>query len=81
MKAKSFDQKFEEGKSVIDDLDLSKACRPLQELKQVKIDLPVWMIMSLEKEASRTDETLQSLIRLWLAQRVADLETDPDIME
>ena len=75
MKAKSFDRKFEKGTSVIDDLDLSKARRPLQELEQVSIDLPVWMIAGLNDEAARTDSTWQSLARLWIAQQLTGLGT------
>ena len=50
MKAKDFDKKFDEGKSVVKHLDLAKARRPEQEQKRVNVDFPLWMIHSLDKE-------------------------------
>ena len=70
MKAKALDKKFDEGKSVIEDLDLSKARRPNQEQKRVNVDFPVWMIQSLDKEAKRLGVPRQSIIKIWLAERL-----------
>jgi hypothetical protein len=38
MKAKTFDRVFDEGKSIVDQLDLSKARRPKLEQKRVNVD-------------------------------------------
>ena len=71
MKAKSIDKKFDENKSdIIDDLDLSTIKRPNQAQKRVNVDFPVWMIESLDKEASRVGITRQSIIKVWLAERL-----------
>ncbi len=70
MKAKDFDKIFDAGQSIIDDLDLSKARRPEQEQKRVNVDFPVWMIQSLDKEARRLGVPRQSIIKLWLAERL-----------
>jgi len=70
MKAKDFDKKFDEGKSVINHLDLSKARRPEQEQKRVNVDFPLWMIHSLDKEAKRLGVPRQSIIKIWLAERL-----------
>ena len=70
MKAKDFDKKFDEGKSVIKHLDLSKARRPEQEQKRVNVDFPLWMIHSLDKEAKRLGVPRQSVIKIWLAERL-----------
>jgi len=70
MKAKDFDKKFDEGKSVIKHLDLSKARRPAQEQKKVNVDFPLWMIHSLDKEAKRLGVPRQSVIKIWLAERL-----------
>lgn len=71
MKAKSFDKKFNENKSdIVGDLDLSTARRPNQEQKRVNVDFPTWMIESLDKEASRLGVTRQSIIKVWLAERL-----------
>ena len=70
MKAKEFDRKFDEGKDVIDLLDISKAKRPLQEQRRVNVDFPTWMIQRLDKEARRLGVTRQSIIKVWLAERL-----------
>jgi hypothetical protein len=70
MKAKELDKKFDEGKSVMGHLDLSKARRPNQEQKRVNVDFPLWMIQSLDKEAKRLGVPRQSIIKIWLAERL-----------
>lgn len=70
MKAKKFDADFDSGKNVTKALDLSKARRPLQTQKRVNVDFPTWMIESLDKEASRLGVTRQSIIKVWLAERL-----------
>lgn len=70
MKAKSFDAKFDKGEDVTGALDLSKARRPLQEQRRVNVDFPTWMIDSLDREASRLGVTRQSVIKVWLAERL-----------
>ena len=70
MKAKDFDKKFDEGVSIVKHLDLSKARRPKQEQKRVNVDFPLWMIQSLDKEARRLGVPRQSVIKMWLAERL-----------
>ena len=70
MKAKELDKKFDEGKSIIKNLDLSKAVRPNQEQRRVNVDFPLWMIQSLDKEAKRLGVPRQSIIKIWLAERL-----------
>lgn len=71
MKAKGFDKKFDDNKSeIIGDLDLSARKRPNQTQKRVNVDFPTWMIESLDKEASRLGVTRQSIIKVWLAERL-----------
>jgi len=70
MKAKELDKKFTEGKSVLEHLDLSKAIRPNQKQKRVNVDFPLWMIQSLDKEAKRLGVPRQSIIKIWLAERL-----------
>jgi hypothetical protein len=73
MKAKKFDSDFERGKDIINSLDLSKIRRPNQVQKRVNVDFPMWMIDSLDKEASRLGVTRQSIIKVWLAERLENL--------
>ena len=70
MKAKKFDADFDSSKDVTDALNLAKARRPLREQKRVNVDFPAWMIESLDKEASRLGVTRQSIIKVWLAERL-----------
>ena len=70
MKAKELDKKFDEGKDILKHLDLSKARRPNQEQKRVNVDFPLWMIHSLDKEAKRLGVPRQSIIKIWLAERL-----------
>lgn len=70
MKAKKFDTNFDSGKNISDSLDLSKIRRPNQEQRRVNVDFPTWMIDSLDKEATRLGVTRQSIIKVWLAERL-----------
>lgn len=70
MKAKKFDADFDSGKDVTAALDLSKARRPQQKQRRVNVDFPDWMIESLDREASRLGVTRQSIIKVWLAERL-----------
>ncbi len=71
MKAKTIDKKFDDNKEdILDDFDLSKARRPNQEQKRVNVDFPTWMIASLDKEAKHLGVTRQSIIKVWLAERL-----------
>ena len=71
MKAKAFDKKFDDNVTdIIDALDLSTVRRPNQLQKRVNVDFPTWMIESLDKEASRLGVTRQSIIKVWLAERL-----------
>ncbi len=70
MKAKQFDKAFDEGKDITGFLDLAKARRPHQEHKRVNVDFPAWMVKSLDKEAKRLGVTRQSIIKVWLAERL-----------
>ena len=71
MKAKEFEQQFDEGVvDIIASLDLSKAKRVMQAQKRVNVDFPTWMIDSLDREAGKLGVTRQSIIKVWLAERL-----------
>ncbi len=70
MKAKDFDKKFDEGKDVSIHLEMSKVRRPEQEQKRVNVDFPLWMLQSLDKEAKRLGVARQSIIKVWVAERL-----------
>ena len=70
MKAKDFDKKFDKGQDISQYLDIKKARRPVQEQKRVNVDFPLWMIQSLDREAKRLGVTRQSVIKVWIAERI-----------
>ena len=73
MKAKNFDKKFDDNKQdVINDLDLSTIKRPNQKQKRINVDFPSWVIDSLDREARRVGVTRQSIIKLWLVERLEE---------
>ncbi|MCL5883729.1 MAG: CopG family transcriptional regulator [Actinobacteria bacterium] len=55
---------------MIDYLELQKARRTSQEQKRVNVDFPQWMIHSLDREAKRLGVTRQSIIKVWVAERL-----------
>ena len=73
MKAHEFDIKFESDDDILDDLDLSNIKRPTQKQKRVNVDFPTWMLDSLDREASRVGVTRQSIIKIWLAERLENV--------
>lgn len=73
MKAKDFDKKFDDNKvEIIEDLDLSTTKRVNQTQKRVNVDFPIWVVDCLDKEASRVGVTRQSIIKLWLVERLEE---------
>jgi len=70
IKAKEIEKKFDEGEDISKYLDISKARRPKQEQKRVNVDFPLWMIHLLDKEAKRLGVPRQSIIKVWVAERL-----------
>jgi len=68
MKAKDFDRKFDTGENISEHLDLTKAKRPGRAHKRINVDLPEWMVASLDQEAKRLGVTRQSIIKVWIAE-------------
>ena len=78
MKAKEFDAKFDEGvEDILDDLDLSTARRVNQDTKRVNVDFPAWVVESLDREAARIGVTRQSIIKVWLVERLKEEANTP----
>jgi len=70
MKANEFDKQFDAGKDITKYLDMSKARRSGQQHKRVNVDFPLWMIHLLDKEARRLGVPRQSIIKVWIADRL-----------
>jgi hypothetical protein len=72
MKATEFDQLFDDNEEdIMAHLDLKNARRPNLEQRKISVEIPLWMIESLDKEAVRIGETRQSLVKLWLSDKLA----------
>ncbi|CAD6872390.1 type II toxin-antitoxin system BrnA family antitoxin [Methylomonas fluvii] len=76
MKAKDFDQQFDADVDITASLDLSNTKRVLQEQKRVNVDFPTWMIESLDREAGKLGVTRQSIIKVWLAERLEKVSSE-----
>ncbi|KTG29897.1 CopG family transcriptional regulator [Idiomarina sp. WRN-38] len=74
MKASEFDKKFDSDEDVMDELELEKAKRPMRKQKRVNVDFPEWMLASLDEEAARIGVTRQSIIKVWLAERLEQIQ-------
>jgi len=74
MKANEFDKKFDDGEDISKYLEISKARRSEQEQKRVNIDFPLWVVNSLDKEAKRLGVPRQSVVKVWVAERLEELQ-------
>lgn len=70
MKARDFDRAFDDGEDVTEHLDLDRARRPGEEQKRVNVDFPAWMVERLDREARRLGVPRQSVIKVWIAERL-----------
>ncbi|MEN8304619.1 MAG: CopG family antitoxin [Campylobacterota bacterium] len=74
--AKEFDEKFDNSEDVSEHLDFSKSIKlkdfkPLKtDTKKVNVDFPEWIINALDEEAKRIGVTRQSIIKVWIAERL-----------
>ena len=75
MKAKEFDESFDQGADVTSSLDLDAARRPDYEPRRMNVDFPTWMVESLDREARRLGVTRQSVIKIWIAERLEQRNT------
>ena len=70
MKAEELDEKFDNGEDISAYVDWSKARRPNLEARRVNVDFPAWMVERLDREAGRLGVTRQSVIKMWIAERL-----------
>ena len=65
-----FDRKFEAGEDISEYLDFKNIRRPGLDQKRVNVDFPMWVVQSLDNEARRLGVTRQSIIKMWVADRL-----------
>lgn len=70
MKARELDRRFDKGEDISKYLDTAKARRPGWEPKRVNVDFPLWMVRLLDREAKRLGVPRQSIIKVWVAERL-----------
>ena len=70
MKAKELDEIFDRGEDITPYLDFATSDRPGHKQKRVNVDFPEWMVASLDREASKIGVTRQSIIKVWIAERL-----------
>ena len=70
MKATEFDAKFHAGEDVSESVDWSQARRRNDQPRRVNVDFPAWVVDRLDKQARHLGVTRQSLIKLWIAERL-----------
>ncbi|WP_461834292.1 type II toxin-antitoxin system BrnA family antitoxin [Desulfothermus sp.] len=68
--AEEFDKKFDNGEDILEYLDMTQAHRPGLELKRINVEFPLWMIKCLDKEAKRLGVSRESIIKIWIAERL-----------
>ncbi len=71
-KAKDLDKQFDRGQDILGHLDRAGAKRVNQQQRRVNVDFPSWMIEALDKEADRLGVTRQSIIKVWIAERLKE---------
>lgn len=74
----AFDAAFDAGKDIVGHLDVANLRRPGTVSQRLSVDAPTWMVEQLDREATRLGITRQSLIKVWLAERLGQTDTDGD---
>ena len=74
--AEELDRRFDDGEDISDFLDWDNARRPGLEQRRVNVDLPVWMIQKLDRQADLIGVTRQSIIKVWLSERIKEENAD-----
>jgi hypothetical protein len=67
-----FDQYFDEGGDIASYIVPASIKRPGLEQRRVNIDFPIWVIKSLDLEATRVGVSRQSLIKMWITEKLED---------
>lgn len=73
---KEFDDKFDNNEDISEHLDFSKSIKLKDfsklktETKKVNVDFPEWVISALDEEAKKIGVTRQSIIKVWIAERL-----------
>ena len=72
MRAEELDELFDSGADMTEHLDMSTLTKNRAQTKKVNVDFPEWVINSLDLEARRIGVTRQSIIKVWIAERLKE---------
>lgn len=75
MKAEELDKLFDDGEDISEHLDLTSAKRIGTQPKKVNVDFPEWIVNALDIEAKKIGVTRQSIIKVWIAERLKSEQT------
>ena len=69
--SENLEELFDEGCDVTGffDFDSAVVVEGRTETKRVNVDMPIWMVEALDKEAKRVGIGRQAVIKMWLAER------------
>ena len=70
IKAKEFDEKFDNGEDISEYVDWSSARKIHDKPQRVNIDFPSWVVARLDRESKRLGVSRQALVKLWIAERL-----------
>jgi len=71
MKASEFDRLFDAAEGTVEYLDKTQMKRPGLEQRRITVDFPAWMVHQLDKEATRLGITRQSIIKMWISEKIS----------
>ena len=74
MKAHEFDRAFDAGEDVSGQEDWSRARRVNTEPRRVNVDFPAWVVAALDRQARLHGVPRQSLIKLWIAEKLKEVD-------
>lgn len=66
----NLEERFDRGEDVLDYFDASKAKVRHPKATHLQIEMPEWLVLALDHEASRLNIAREELIRLWIAERL-----------
>jgi hypothetical protein len=69
---KNLEARHGAGEDVLDYFDTSQAVRRNHEKARINLDLPQWMISSIDRVAGRNGLARQSQIKAWLADKLKE---------
>jgi hypothetical protein len=70
MTAQEFDEKFDAGEDITPYIDKASIHRPGLEARRVNVDFPEWIIEKLDLQSKMIGVSRQSLIKLWVSERI-----------